>query len=291
MAPRQTPAELAAWLDSFIKEQVANSAENSLKNEAGEKAWEEPLVGFSAGDDPLYAQCKAHIGEFFWLPQEIYALTFPEHPLPAAEISVVSWILPQAAYTKKENAAQKTWPSERWTRARLFGEEFNRQLRGQVAQALNQHGTPAVSPMLSPLWGQHRSERWSFASSWSERHAAHIAGLGTFGLCDGLITAKGKAVRVGSVVFGAKVPPTPRPYTDIHAYCLFFTHGVCGKCIPRCPVGALSGQGHDKTLCREHVGVKALEHNQAAYGLKIEGCGLCQVGVPCASRIPLPAEG
>jgi epoxyqueuosine reductase QueG len=30
----------------------------------------------------------------------------------------------------------------------------------------------------------------------SERHAAYAAGLGTFGLCDGLITSVGKAVRV-----------------------------------------------------------------------------------------------
>ena len=33
-----------------------------------------------------------------------------------------------------------------------------------------------------------------------ETHAAHAAGLGTFGLCDGLITPIGKAIRVGSVV-------------------------------------------------------------------------------------------
>jgi hypothetical protein len=44
-----------------------------------------------------------------------------------------------------------------------------------------------------PIWQQYKD----YASSWSERHAAHAAGLGTFGLCDGLITAKGKAMQGG----------------------------------------------------------------------------------------------
>jgi epoxyqueuosine reductase len=291
MSQQETPQELAAWLDGFIKDYAAQSPENSLKNQAGEKAWDEPLVGFSAGDDPLYAQCKEHIGDFFWKPEEIFNLTFPEQPAQAGELSVVSWVLPQAPYTKKENAAQDYWPSERWTRARLYGELFNRQLRKDVAQVLCQRGYPAVSPMLSPAWSFKVSEKYSFASTWSERHAAHIGGLGTFGLCDGLITPKGKAVRLGSVVVKARITPTPRPYADHHAYCLFFTHGTCGKCIPRCPVKALSEKGHDKVVCREHVMIKAEEYNIATYGLKIEGCGLCQVKVPCASRIPLPAEG
>ena len=43
------------------------------------------------------------------------------------------------------------------------------------------------------------SEKYGMASCWSERHAAFVSGLGTFGLCDGLITPVGKAMRCGSV--------------------------------------------------------------------------------------------
>ncbi len=285
------PARLAQWLENYIKDFIDKSPDNSLRNESGEKAWEEPLVGFSRGDDPLYRQCKDHIGEFFWLPEEIFNLTFPENPAKASELAVVCWILPQTQATRKENAAQKTFASERWARSRLYGEQFNRLLRAKVAEVLCQQGLPAVSPQMAPQWSFQKSERHVWASNWSERHAAHISGLGTFGLCDGLITPKGKAVRVGSVVVRAELPPTPRPYADHRAWCLFYSHGICGKCITRCPVGALSEKGHDKVLCREHVMVRAEEYNQKTYGLKIEGCGLCQVGVPCASRIPLPQEG
>jgi epoxyqueuosine reductase len=78
--------------------------------------------------------------------------------------------------------------------------------------SLEQQGHAAVAPMLVPNWTIVKSERFSYASSWSERHAAHAAGLGTFGLCDGLITARGKAMRVGSVVARVSIEPTPRPY-------------------------------------------------------------------------------
>ena len=64
-----------------------------------------------------------------------------------------------------------------------------------------------------------------FASLLSERHAAYAAGLGTFGLCDGLITPKGKAMRCGSVVARIQIAATPRPYEDHHAYCLFYAKG------------------------------------------------------------------
>jgi len=40
-------------------------------------------------------------------------------------------------------------------------------------------GYSAVAPMIVPNWTIVKSERFSYASSWSERHAAYAAGLGT----------------------------------------------------------------------------------------------------------------
>jgi epoxyqueuosine reductase QueG len=114
--------------------------------------------------------------------------------------------------------------------------------------------------------------------------------LGTFGLCDGLITPLGKAVRVGSVIARIRIPPTYRPYKGHHEYCLFYSRGLCKKCIARCPVGALSEAGHDKKKCRSHVRPVTEDYVKAHYGFDGYGCGLCQTGVPCESRIPLAAE-
>lgn len=124
-----------------------------------------------------------------------------------------------------------------------------------------------------------------------KRHAAYAAGLGTFGLCDGLITPRGKAVRVGSVVAQIRIPATVRPYEDHHAYCLFYAQGACKKCISRCPVGALSEAGHDKMKCFSHTHGTSSEHIKSLYGFEADACGLCQTKVPCESRIPKKAAG
>jgi epoxyqueuosine reductase QueG len=200
---------------------------------------------------------------------------------------VISWVLPQTEATKADNRAQAVYPAERWARSRIMGEAFNGKLRQALVDALAEVGVPAVAPMRSPLFESRPSERFVYASTWSERHAAYAAGLGTFGICDGLITPLGKAMRVGSVIARLRVPPTPRPYADEdhRAYCLFYSQGLCGQCIPRCPVGALSEQGHDKTKCRAHL-TRTRAYVREAYGFEGYGCGLCQTGVPCESKIP-----
>jgi len=157
-----------------------------------------------------------------------------------------------------------------------------------MVDQLERQGHAAMAPMLAPNWIIVKSERFSFASSWSERHAAHAAGLGTFGLCDGLITERGKAMRVGSVVARVSIAPMPRPYSDHRSYCLYFADGTCGKCIDRCPARAITEARHDKEKCRQHLGCSR-EHVKKTYRFEGYGCGLCQVGVPCEAGIPVKA--
>jgi epoxyqueuosine reductase len=143
-----------------------------------------------------------------------------------------------------------------------------------------------VAPSIIPEWNWEKSPKYVFVSKWSERHAAYAAGLGTFGLCDALITPKGKAHRVGSVVANIAIPPTPRPYDNHRAYCLFYHDGSCSACRKRCPVGAISENGHDKIKCWDHAGGTCAAFGKENYGFDGYGCGLCQTGVPCESRIP-----
>jgi len=279
-------AEMARWIEKGIKD-FASSGENSLRNENNEIAWGEPLIGFSRGDDPLYAQLKRMIGDFYWEPVEIFRLSFPEAGAKPEELTVISWVLPQTEATKADNRKETVFGSERWVRARKFGEEFNVKLRAQLVQVLKDAGYQAVAPSSSPLFRVKMSQTYEMVSTWSERHAAYLSGLGTFGLCDGLITPVGKAMRCGSIVARISVPATARPYNHHHAYCLFYNKGTCGVCVKRCPVGALSKEGHDKKKCREYVEGPIARHARDAYGVEAYGCGLCQTKVPCESGIPV----
>jgi epoxyqueuosine reductase QueG len=274
-----------------VVQDYCTGPENTLKNKSEDRAWEKPISGFSRGDDPLYEQYKTYVGPFHWTPWEIFSQTFPATQVTPQDLGVIVWVLPQTRSTKLDNRQQSTYPAERWARSRIFGEAFNNKLRHHVVAALQERGHTAVAPMLSPLWERKDSEAFVFASTWSERHAAYASGLGTFGLCDGLITAQGKAMRVGSVITDLPLPPTPRPYDHHQAYCLFFSQGTCGKCIARCPVGAISEKGHDKLKCSQHLFPGTSDFVKANYHFDGYGCGLCQTGVPCESRIPSRRNG
>ncbi len=117
---------------------------------------------------------------------------------------------------------------------------------------------------------------------------AYISGLGTFGLAGGLITERGQAVRFGSVIVRAIIPPTPRPYADPFAYCLFFARGTCAACAKRCPVGSVSQRGARQGSLRPSSPTVTEEYVRREFGFDGYGCGLCQTGVPCESGIPKP---
>ena len=281
------------WSDRItdVIRQFVASSKNSLYQDRHEPAFAAPLVGFSRGDDPLYEELKEHVGPFHWTPIEIFSKTFPDGTVKPEELTVISWILPQTKATKQENRRQRRYPSERWARNRLFGENFNVLLRDHVVKELSGRGIKALAPANSAYWEQKLSDRYTFASTWSERHAAYIAGLGTFGLSDGLITEAGKAMRCGSVIANIQVTPSPRPYKDHRAYCLFFSQGTCGKCIERCPAGSVTKEGRDKEKCRDYLRSVTADFVKSHFGIEIYACGLCQTAVPCESRIPVSTTG
>jgi hypothetical protein len=276
----------ADWVESVIKGFVETSLENTLQNPGNDRAFDTALVGFSSGADSLYQEFKDHVGAFHWTPVEAFALAFPGLKVEADDLSVISWVLPQTEATKKDNRKERVYPSESWARNRIFGQEFNVKLSRHVIENLIKEGHEAVDPLFLPEWKIEKSERFTFASRWSERHAAYASGLGTFGLCDGLITARGKAMRLGSVIARISISPTFRPYGNHHEYCLFYSTGACRKCIERCPVNAISINGHDKLKCRRHTLVDGTKYVKSHYGFDGYGCGLCQTGVPCESGIP-----
>jgi Uncharacterized Fe-S protein len=282
-----SPAGAADFLVEKANEFMAGPDNDLHLPGTREPAFDLPLIAFAAGDDPLWNEFKQHVGPFHWTPQEAFALGYPDVAVDPAELAVMVWILPQTEATLLDHRKEKKLPAERWARSRLFGEEFvNNGLRRHMLKELHTHGIQAVAPFILDAWKGMRSEAFVYASTWSERHAAYAAGLGTFGLCDGLITPKGKAMRVGSLVVRLSVPITPRPYTHFREYCLYFNSGICGVCIKRCPANALSPQGHDKRVCKAYLDDVTAPYVTNVLQFKGYGCGLCQVAVPCERRIP-----
>lgn len=276
----------AQWVEQLIFEFWAESPENTLNNGSGEKAWDQPLVGYARGDHELFQTFARDLAPFYWTPQQAFAMAFPEAPAAAEQLSVISWVLPQTTATRADQRQASDLPAERWARSRDFGERFNVALRLHLAASLSAAGYPAVAPERLPDFGYQQSERFGLASNWSERHTAHVAGHGTFGLSDGLITRRGKAVRIGSVVARIELPATPHAYENHQAWCLWYAKGSCGVCARRCPAAAIGDQGHDKPKCFDYIRQVTAPYAQSTFGTQATPCGLCQVGIPCEAKIP-----
>ncbi len=282
-------------LEQLIKNFISESESNRRRELDHGTYWEEPLVGFASGMDPLFFEYKTLIGSFHLTPREIISAALKERGrsllfTEIEQISVVSWILPASEDTCRSNRREKQFPSKLWAYTRKYGEACNDALRNHVTHFLEDLGYATLAPAILPTFRPVQDEKVGWASPWSERHVAYACGLGTFGLTDGFITPKGMAMRAGSVVTLLKLTPSEKKYRHYRENCLQFRNEKCGKCIKRCPAGAITESGHDKNRCYDYLRSEILEAKGSEYGLKIppHSCGLCQTDVPCEFEIPRP---
>ena len=268
----------AASPDNYVQEEDAICPEL-----AGLKLFEAPVVGFASADDALFTTEYKKEGVIH--PEYLT----PAQWLPGAR-TVISFFLPLTKAVKESNRHRLDVPyvagipqtcSAQWLHARIEGQIFVNKITDHMQQLLKKEGFETICPTTS---GTLRLIT-PFISTWSERHAAYAAGLGTFGLSKGLITPKGIAVRFGSVITNAEFCPTKRAYSDPFEYCT-----MCGACMPKCPVNAIDqakgcAQGKDQSVCGPYVKSGHLPPHGPNRRVRY-GCGKCQVGVPCESGIP-----
>jgi epoxyqueuosine reductase QueG len=265
-------------------------SQNKRFPDSDDPFFEEPLIGIAAGDDPIWVLYKNIIGQYHLTPKEMVASASVDQDWSPR--SVISWVLPISGKTRALNRQEIRWPSREWVLTANQGNDFAAQLRGHIAAYLCALGYHALVPQPTTIRNQIGELHVSFSSTWSERHIAFAAGLGTFGLNGGLITAKGIAHRCGSIITDLALRPTPRT-TSNHLYnCLFFRKGTCGVCMERCPVGAITTNGNNKLKCFERIyhhapPVLIERYNISAELCKIGSCGFCQTNVPCEDRIPM----
>jgi epoxyqueuosine reductase len=188
--------------------------------------------------------------------------------------------LPYTEEIKKANKKVKELPADEWLHGRYEGQMLLEEMCEYLMSKLSDAGFESLAPSLDDrFWTNDYDKKYDilFTSNWSERHIAFVCGLGTFGLSKGLITRKGTAGRFGSILTDLFLTPDTREYKDVYEYC-----NMCGICAKKCPSSAISVEnGKDCLPCYEFI-EETLRKNYPRYG-----CGKCQVGVPCESRIPL----
>lgn len=261
--------EIRGIIESF----VATDARNVIPEIPGLAIYEEPLVAFTAADDPMYRDLKKEgiIGPHHLLPSEWLA----------GAKSVVVYFLPFSKGITDSNKSDGM-PSREWYLSRFWGEEFNNAVRDHVVGELTRAGHAAIAPV--------RSDRFVMlpaTSNWSERHNAYIAGMGTFCLSYSFITEKGCAGRFGSVITDLGLSASVRSAGSLMENCIYDENGTCGDCIARCPAGAITAEKKDHPTCLNFLVEKILaEYPQKYGGIYAGGCGKCQTAVPCSRTNP-----
>ncbi|MBQ3392917.1 MAG: 4Fe-4S binding protein [Lachnospiraceae bacterium] len=254
--------------------------QDDIKQEyIGLRLLDAPLVGFGAAGDPLFEKYKAPgvIGPWHMSPAEW---------LPGAQ-TVISFFFPVSETIRRANAKKKDIAALSWAYARIEGQQFLGRFTKVFAKRLEEAGAAVCIPQSDPRWqgveagkgitGYPEINEATFGSRWSERHAAYVCGLGTFGLSKGLITEKGMAGRFASVITTLRFEPDARQYEGVYDYCIH-----CNACVRRCPVNAIDPEkGKDHVICHPFI-----EYTREVFKPRY-GCGLCQTGVPCEAANPL----
>lgn len=267
-----------------VTQAIIKSKENWSDSLVG-RYFDEPLVNFASGDDPLFEEFKQIIGSWHKTPREAFEAAHGNGSWRGG--TVVSWVMPWSKRLRKSNRLCTERPSIEWTQAYYLSSKIlQKQVRAALLQEMERYGVHGVAP-ADAEWFSIMDAPDGKTSPWSERHVGFAAGLGTFGLSDAFISEKGMAVVLNSVIIDAVLEPDSRVAEHHLANCLHFASGGCGVCIRRCPATAISINGHNKNRCMVFgYGPKSIRLAKERGVEGPAGCALCQVGVPCESRNP-----
>ncbi|APC80214.1 hypothetical protein [Clostridium botulinum] len=257
-----------------ITEMIRNFVkEYEQKNDISTK-WGEPLVGFADANHPYILNLKELITQTHKLPTDV---------LSDASI-VIAYFIPFTKELANTNRIAGDISSPEWA---LAYEETNAmfvKLNEYIISELRKIGYHAgISPEASTF------DQKILKSNWSHRHFAKVAGLGTFGINNMLITKIGCCGRYSTIVTNLDVKPDS-PLED--EFCLYKKNKSCGICVKHCPSGALTLDGYDRHKCYVVLRKNAELYTEfgSSYTNKSgdhpnsvgsEVCGKCVVNTPC----------
>ncbi len=272
---------------SIVKESMAQFLNDCPDNYVQpEDAMEEQYIGMKIYDDPVFAVGSAHDPMFRTLSMSgVVGQGFihPEQWLVNAE-RVVSIFFPFTEKVRRSNAVDFKSPSDEWLHARVEGQMMQIKFAIKLCEILRAEGYDVVVPTADSRFTASESE---FTSNWSERHVGYVCGLGTFGMSKGLITEKGIAGRITSIITSAPIEITDRKYNSTYEYCV-----RCGACAAHCPVCAIDKtaelhKAKSHVICSGFLSQIMQREPRGKSRRMRYGCGKCQVHVPCESCIPV----
>lgn len=248
-----------------IEKLIIDYVENYSNNNNIQTKWKKPIIKFANAKDKGFIKLKK--------------IVTPTHALPKDFLNnaktVIAYFLPFEEKIAKSNIKGK-FCSEKWAKAYLETNDLISNLNKYIKAELEKKD---YSASLIPA--THNFDEEILKSDWSHRHVANIAGLGTFGINNMLITEKGCCGRIGSIITDVEVESSEKIYKE---NCLYKYNGSCKKCIENCSINSFDKDKFDRFKCYDFL----LENDKYHNDLDLtDACGKCCVDLPCSFVNPL----
>lgn len=251
------PLDLADLISETIKREVKESDTVTR--------YREPIIGFVAANDPGFSRFS-ELTEFLHM--------MPDDLLPGAR-SVVCFFLPFAPEIAYANAEEEERVAREWGVAYVETNAMIGQITARLIKLLSQYGVRTAAERATGNF-----DETVLRSHWSHKSIAVLAGIGSFGLHQLVITDAGCAGRFGSLVIDAELPINIPQQKE---RCEYYDMGTCLDCMLKCPVDAIDEEEpFNRLLCWE----QCLKNASGFLGLgdDVHICGKCAVVGPCALK-------
>ena len=265
------------FMKNLIKKYIIDYVKEYENKDDIVTKWGEPLVGFADAnyDDIL----------------NIREATFEGHLMPSDVLEnptvIIAYFVPFDKEIPDSNIEDEC-ASKEWVVAYQETNEMFVKLNKYLIREIEKMGYRAA---VCQDAGKYDSN--IVKSKWSHRHIAKVAGLGTFGINNMLISEKGCCGRYFTIVTDLPISPD-QPLSEEN--CLYKRKGKgCGICIKHCFSGALTLDNFDRFKCEETCDInfdiynKQYSNKDHKKGNPRGGstvCGKCVVDLPCSFRRP-----
>jgi len=252
----------------MVEQLIKEFVKNYPKSKSVQTKWKEPLAAYADAKDRMFDKLKDIVS--------------PSHALPGDFLeearTVVTYFIPFHDDIVKSNIKGRE-SSREWAISYIETNQLIFDVNSYIKEELQKSG---LKSNIIPA--THNFDEKKLISDWSHRHVAFIAGLGTFGLNNMLITDKGCCGRIGSFVTDLKIEPTKRENNE---NCLYKHMKICKKCVGRCVNSALKSDSFDRHSCYEMCLENAKIHSDIGLA---DVCGKCLADLPCSTENPVKTK-
>jgi epoxyqueuosine reductase QueG len=230
------------------------------------KLWKKPIIEIIPAKDRKLEILKEAVSVEHLMPYDI---------LPDAK-SVISFFIPFQENIVKSNI-KGTMASKEWAIAYIKTNDLIGVINRNIEELMGRNGYKT-----GKIPATHNFSIEKLLSDWSHRHIAYIAGIGTFGMNNMLITENGCCGRFGSIIINYELKEY-KQIDEINEKCLNKLNGSCGICQKKCIINAYENNNYDRYKCYKQCLENAEYHKKIGYA---DICGKCLVGLPCSTKEP-----